>query len=245
MPFERLFARALELSVARAGSVRYDSAEPEQLMLMGLYGSIIDVAHSMKTLVDNQAATGVPILLRSLLEAWVELRLLHDDAEYVRQMRFLHNREWGKRLQRAASGNSYLSLVAAHEDFERSRASHAQRVASDAAAGASRLSIEQKFTRAGLRDVYESVYSLLSDHVHSSLGALMSRHMELVDERVQLIFLRDPNPHSVKTYTSAGAEVLSDAGIRIHLRFKTGLEAPFIGLKERIASEIKGDNAED
>lgn len=70
----------------------------------------------------------------------------------------------------------------------------------------------------------------------------MTRHMELVGDRLQLIFLRDPKPSSVKTYTSAGAEVLIDASIRIHQRFGTGLEAPFLGLRARLDAEIQAES---
>lgn len=68
MPFEAIFQRALSLGVERAAHVRFDAGEPEQLMLLALYGSVIDISHSMKVLVEQRVASGVPILLRSLLE---------------------------------------------------------------------------------------------------------------------------------------------------------------------------------
>src|SRR5258708_2547663 len=69
-------------SLTLASHLRYDGGHAWCLHLLALYGSVLELAHAIGVLASHEAPAGVPIILRSMLEAYVDLRNLARDRSY-------------------------------------------------------------------------------------------------------------------------------------------------------------------
>jgi hypothetical protein len=242
MTFNEIFKRSVERSIDLSRLLPFDASNKQQLFAISLYGSMIDCAHSLNILIDGKASAGAPLMVRPMLEAYVGLRLVVEDPEYVSYMDANFFRTWVKRLNEAESQNPYLASLATRESFDAIKAQYESRTAELADKNFRNLRIEDKFRRAGMIDVYNSVYSILSDHAHSSIGALINRHFAMrKGGGLEVIFLRDPDEDEFEVYESTAAELILEAGILLHRKFATAKEGPLLALKltlkEMIARE--------
>ena len=69
-------------SIRLSENIKFDKTHPRHLHLVGLYGTLIELSGSIVTLIASKKRTGVPPLFRSMLEAYVEFKNLHEKAEY-------------------------------------------------------------------------------------------------------------------------------------------------------------------
>ena len=60
----------------------FDKTHPLHRNAIALYGSIIELTGSIIVLLDRRMATGAPILLRAILEAYVDLVNLLKNKQY-------------------------------------------------------------------------------------------------------------------------------------------------------------------
>jgi site-specific recombinase XerC len=87
---KRLHDKCIELSEG----IVSDKKHLRQLYLVALYGSLIELTGSLITLIQQKHRTGVATIFRSILEAFVELKNLHEKAEYVKHMLSSYNEQW-------------------------------------------------------------------------------------------------------------------------------------------------------
>jgi hypothetical protein len=69
-------------SIRFSENIKFDKTHPRHLHLIALYGTLIELSGSIITLIESKKRTGVPPLFRSMLEAYVELKNLHEKAQY-------------------------------------------------------------------------------------------------------------------------------------------------------------------
>src|SRR3954466_14541514 len=69
-----LFHSVLADSMHYAAQLRFNKEHPQHLTLICLYCTIIELAHGEKVLMeDKDSATSMPVLFRSILEAYADL----------------------------------------------------------------------------------------------------------------------------------------------------------------------------
>lgn len=232
MTFNEIFKRTMTRSIDLAGLISFDAQKKEQLFAMALYGSMIDCGHSLNILIDRRAISGAPLIVRPMLEAYVNLWLVLHDPEYVSFMDANFFRTWVKRMGEAESANPYLETLAGHPDFLKSKRQYETRKAELADRNFRGITIEEKFRRAGMIHEYNSVYSILSDHAHSSVGALINRHFAKNGRGgLDIVILRDPNNDEFEVYETTASQLLLRAGILLHQKSASGKEAPLIALE--------------
>ena len=67
--------------------VRFDPESDVQIHAVALHATIVELAASSLCLVDCGRETGVPIILRSVYEAMIELQNLLADANYMERIK--------------------------------------------------------------------------------------------------------------------------------------------------------------
>jgi hypothetical protein len=99
--------------------VTFDKVHPLHRNLVALYGSIIELTGAIIALVDRRLITGVPVLLRSVLEAYVDLHNLSEVPTYGYVLELGHIRECLKILHEAKTGkNEYLAAISEAPDLD-------------------------------------------------------------------------------------------------------------------------------
>ena len=98
--------------ISHSQHIVFDKKHPRHLHLVGQYGTLIELTGSLITLIERKHRTGVPPIFRAVLEAYVELKNLHENAEYGYCMDASYNEQWLKVLREAKNQpNPYLKDI--------------------------------------------------------------------------------------------------------------------------------------
>jgi len=214
-----LHDKCLELSK----EIRFDKKNPRQLHLIGLNGSIIELSGSITLLIDEKIAIGIPSLFRSMLEAFVELKNLCENAEYGYYMEASFVKEWLKIYREAKENpNPFLSEISKHDKLDSLITEYKKKLVSLKKRGYYPLKVEERFKRADMEDEYRSLYNFLSRDAHSNISALIGRHYEIDGDDFSVTYYRDVPIQSLVVYIDSVAGILVKSAGMIHGLFKTG-----------------------
>jgi len=165
-------------------SLRFDKKHPWHLNLVLLYGTMLELMGSACILIREGVAIGVPILLRSAVEANIDFTNLSADRQYGYHMQAAYLREWINILREAKSGqNPFLKDVAQRPDLGDLLAQDEKELARLKEEGFTPLQQKEKFKRANLGPVYRSVYNFLCCHSHNNIRALLARHVNIATDK--------------------------------------------------------------
>lgn len=232
--------RAVELS----SQLSFDKKHPLHLQSVSLYGSILELSSSIAILTKDGPKTGVPIVLRSLLEAVVDLVNLCEEPTYGYYLEAREASDWVNFLGAAAHGNNpYLDQVAEAPGLKESLEKHKEKLAGLKSKGYSPLQIKSKFKKAGMESEYATIYAELCTHSHNTIRALRKRHVEVADDGFNVVFYRLTTLDEIEHYLGMSVELLVQATERLHkllnsdaLEAVTALRNEVDGYKSKIES---------
>jgi hypothetical protein len=127
-------------------------------------------------LLSSMGQSYIPVVQRSMLEAVVDLKLLCDDPGHLEQMQYDNAKQYLRvfrefRADEAAQFDDDAKMVL-DGAIEIERAIF-DRLESEERA---KSSIRRKFERAGMLDLYRSVYAYLCSFAHNNVNMLRQRH---------------------------------------------------------------------
>lgn len=204
---------ALEIASIAAVGLQHDGSDAE-IHALALYATVIELFSGCIALAEKDEPTGLPILLRSIYEAMVDLENLLVDPSYVeyvvaatlRQMlRIMKSRP----LHELKEGRSeeYEQFKSALNELE--------------SRGIRQLSIRDKCARAQRLDEFESLYGLLCLDTHNNGAALAERHLsERTDGVVQISLFSRQDPLIVARRINVGLSFSLQSAQMIHRAFK-------------------------
>ncbi len=187
---DQLISRVVKISA----QVRFIKEDPQQLYLVCLLGTIVEYSQALFLAArDERSAVSLPILVRTLLEAHVDLIILAQDQLHWKNMlcTFLSQRQ---RALRAAAANPYLASVAASTDYDAKLAeveAGLQELRND---GHGAMSVRDRFKAAGLENEHGSIYWSLCQESHNNVSALEDRHIEHEDQTFRVVFFQRSSP---------------------------------------------------
>lgn len=197
--------------------LRFDKKRPLHRNVIALYGSILELTGSCILLVDKRLITGVPVLLRAVLEAYVDLYNLIENPEYGYSLEVSYLKEWLKILHEAKAGkNEYLQALTEEPSLDKTIAEWQIEKQKLESKGYRSLKIEQKFQRAKMEKVYRSIYNSLCCDSHNNLRALISRHIEREQADFSIVFYKAYTPENSAVYVGTNAELLVRATQHVH-----------------------------
>ncbi len=203
-----------EMVHSASEAVQFDPNNPQQLCSIALHGTLLELSRALVALIKLREATGTPVLLRAMLEAYVDLSNLVTDDKYLHRM----SAAWQKqrlRLAKAAyergANNPYLASIT--EDRE--LAMVIKEIQADlrrrSKEGVGELTIQARFELAGEQDRYDSVYAHLCSHGHNNLNALEDRHIERTNSEYRVVFFRPIEPTEVQRYIDTMAGIIANS----------------------------------
>lgn len=150
----------------------------QNLMAALLIASIVDLCRAATLLAQHRMHRGLSPILRSALEALVDLRNVERDAQHFQSMFAKYLSENLKVLRRAqAMNNPYLDPIGRKPDLARVIQQRSDQLAKLRKAGRVPLTIKTSAKLAGYQSEYESIYALLSGDSHSEIRALEEYHL--------------------------------------------------------------------
>jgi hypothetical protein len=201
-----------------AAQLRHDQSDA-QIHALALHGTIIELFSACVLLAKQGEPTAIPIILRSMYEALVDLDNLLHDAGYVEHIQ-------------AANFKQTIKIMKSgplRQEFQEGRKADYQQfvtqLAELEAKGKGPLQIRTRCDRAGRLDEYESLYGLFCLDSHNNGAALADRHLsELPDGNMQISFFGEFDPQAVARRLDFGLQFLLESARMIHGAFQ--LPAP-------------------
>ena len=232
--------RLHEECISHTNHITFDKSHPRHLHLVGLYGTLIEFTGCILKLIESRLRTGIAPIFRSFLEAYIELKNLHEDATYGYNMEAVYHEQWLKLLKEAKNTpNPFLQDFAKYEGLDAQIAVHETTLIDLADKGYKPLSIFQRFEKAGMANEYRSIYNFLSNDSHSNIRALMDRHLEIHDNDFKVVYYKDEPLKSFIPTLDSIAGFLIDASYRIHDYLETKVSIDRFDDMSRILSRIR------
>lgn len=204
--------------------------DSQALYLKALYVRGIELAESSIWALKEHKYSVASILLRSLLEVYVDFANLVLDKKYFLSIEAGHLGIMIKRYEamiRASNGED----LQATENLEKCR----KRMKLIRENGGRELNIFQRFKKIDHEQVYREIYSILSDEVHGSYESIQRRHIGF-DSAYQGFYVA----HSLKSEAYKGlvlsrvAKSLTTMSMGVHVAYKTKHVSQFKEIRDKI-----------
>jgi hypothetical protein len=179
----------------------------------------IEIATAFNNLALVACWTGAELCVRPLVEGLADTKLIAAQDSHVKSMDLASKLEWKRMLEAAsAGGNPFLEEIR-KADLEKGILEQLKTdIEKLKAAGHVKLTAKDKFEKAGLNDLYASVFALTCNYVHGNQTALLSSHMELIDgSYVVSLFKGRDKGHQLLMFDTVQGLLLKSAEI-VHQR---------------------------
>lgn len=217
---EKLLAKSIEYSAKLTFNKEYQ----QHLYLVSLYCRIIELTHSCTILMKEKIISGVPIILRTVLETFADLKNLSDDEKYLNFMKAGYLKEWLRIFQEAKDGNNpYLGKISQIENLKQVYAEHETELQNLKKKRYAPLSHYERLEKAGMVNEYRSVYNFLCSHSHSNIRSLYDRYTNITGDNFTVICYKEPKQHDIDLYSTTLCDMLVSASLTIHKFFGSGL----------------------
>jgi len=201
--------------------VKFDKNNRVHQGLMALYASIIENTDSALVLRRAGKAAGVDNILRTNLEAFVDLINLANDNAYYDQMLALYHKDWLDLMERGLAGNPYLAFFRGDPDAAKRLREHKDALKELEKLGKPKT-IFQRFQMAGMENEYGAAYKDLSGVGHNNIKALSERHFIYNENgEIEVAVFAEMAEESSLASLDQFVTILTQAGHIIHDYFKS------------------------
>jgi Family of unknown function (DUF5677) len=203
---------AIDVMLGSASALRWES--PAQQMALALHATVIELFAGCIALVECERVAAVPIVLRSLYEAVVDLNNLLQAPTYLERMEAA---ELKQRMELLVQGktNSLMRGFEQKVDISEEMKTAGTRITELERRGQGAVSIRDRCIAVGREDEYRTVYALLSLDVHNNISALGERHGEIIN------VFGEPDLTGVRARLSMGTKYALESATMMHQAFCT------------------------
>jgi hypothetical protein len=210
--------------------IKFDKSHPWHLDMVYLYCSIIEYADSLYKLLQQERIVAAPLLLRSMIEAFIDLKNLCNDQTYGYHLQSGNIKEWLKVTKEARTlENPYLDGLASADGFEVQISKWEEELQEYSAKGYPALNQFQKFEKADMVNEYRSLYNFLCSYSHNNIRALRDRHIEISEDKTdfKVVMFPDFDAEKADNYIQTATICLNESSRLIHAALKTGKDNEF------------------
>ena len=229
------FEKELEEIMSFASELKFDSKHILHQHVVSLYGSIIEFSSTIKELYTSGHHSAIPIILRSMMEAFVDLKNLCQDPKYGYSLT-INSRNESLRFLKAAKENPqvYSELKARDPDFEQHIISLKNEVDDLKNKGNKALNIRDKFEKVCMAHEYQTTYSMLCTATHNDMRSLIERHMVIDSDTVSLEIFKEEDIDTLYELFGIASELLLRASYEIHGLLNSGEKNKLNSLRDEL-----------
>jgi hypothetical protein len=169
--FYLVASEARKLTIPEDGPV-------EHIAALTLYGRILEITDSCIVLLNAGKNSTIPLLVRPILDAYIDLAIVTHDPEYVKNMRASELKERTKLFNNSLKSNGenpYLEDLAALPVLADMLDTESQELATLRAEKRSDMDAYRRFELAGMKDMHPALFNRLSEHVHNNMKVIRYR----------------------------------------------------------------------
>jgi hypothetical protein len=152
--------------------IKFDKKDKKHLYLVFFNIRILELVESILALYNNHLYASIPIIFRSIFEAFVDFENLYKDPDYINYLDIEYYVEWEKLFKSSELGNPFLTTLSKpssqilksqilNSEFDELRTK-----------GYKKLRNEDKIKKAVESAVYYSVYNFACGESHNDLRTL-------------------------------------------------------------------------
>ncbi|WP_027368109.1 DUF5677 domain-containing protein [Desulfocurvibacter africanus] len=184
--------------------------EISQLYMFTLLANILEKANGVYILIKEGNYTSTPIVLRSMLEAYVDLRSAKNDSNYIKHALAAYaweRIEAAKIIQNSNDESAKLDIELANKYQIESQEEQKQL----SQEGFSRLFSKEKFEKANCEANFKIVNMLLCSYSHNNISRLEQRHLEVEGDKAAIVVFKDIDDSDLKFFFSLLITILFGA----------------------------------
>lgn len=212
--------------------IKFDKKQPWHRDIVSLYCSLVEYSDNLFALFEKQKVVAMPLILRSMLEAYVDLKNLCAEKTYGYNLQASNIKEWLKLTREAGKlQNPYLEGLATANEFEEQVEEWQTELRDLKEKGFVPLRQDQKFQIAGMENEYRSLYNYLCSYSHNNIRALIDRHLEINEDKTDFKIVMFPEFSAGKAdhYISTAIICLNESSKIVHTALETGKAGDFNG----------------
>ena len=210
---KEILSEAITFSLKNVSNFEFKDRDEKQVYSVAIYCSIIELAQSFFTLIDTRNSTGSLSIYRTFLENYIDLKNLKLHESYENELAFQNLVSMKESLEAAKKGNVFLTPLKKHakEKLPELRADIKRLKTIDDKP----LSIFKKFKLAGMTSEYLGFYPKLCAEAHSSVSAILERHIEVnkINDSLDISIFKEKPEDEYYYYLCNMAQHLLDAGV--------------------------------
>lgn len=226
---EQTFERHYNACVDFIPKFNFSIDHQQQVLALCLYCSIVELCPSLLLLMKRGQFIGVPLLVRTMYEADVDLVNALNYENYFKTLRAGYLKRIISVIQNAyiAEAPGFLNATGGKEDMEKVLAEKRTELDVLRVDGHKPLTIAERFKLANRGEEYISAYAYLCGYAHNDVAALESRHLRrnaTESGKVELVLFGGLGMANETRLIDLADSVLLDASMRVHRFYKSGLE---------------------
>lgn len=219
----RFWLAAVETVTRCASQLRGDASETAAVYAVSLHATVTEIFAGCLALANADRPAGIPILVRAIYEAFVDLDNLLRDANYYKYMEAANLKAILKLLEQGQTNPLFAGLNDLHnvEGYRKEYSAELSALKDD---GFEPLKFLSRCKRVNREDEYRTIYAVYCLDAHNNLAALADRHIEHdQDGSVSVVsfFVGDDAVMTLRRLDLA-ANLFVDAAVMIHEAFSTG-----------------------
>jgi len=214
---ENYYRISLDALLEHAAAFTFDGTHPLHISTVSLYGSILELCGSLIPLLETEHYSTIPVVLRSILEAYVDLENLCKEPKYGYSLEIKYLTENLKFLKEARNEkNVYLGIIAEAPDLEERISKMEAEKSRLIGLGYKDLNKFERFSKAGLETEYKTIYNWLCCATHNDYRALRERHLESCEQGLTVHYFKEADYQELETLFGVASELLLSASFTIH-----------------------------
>ncbi len=206
-------------------TLKFDRKNPQQLYSVCLYARLFEIACGCKALLEKNALVGIPILLRSIFEAGIDLTSLMKCQDYYKRMyaSFLKEKLRLTKEVFSSESNPFFVDIISNQSPKKDICDIQDKLDQLIAENNGPINIRDRAELAGKLDEYLSIYNMLCLNAHNNISALGECHLKKS---------ADDNYHVVAFKQTKAELMLYLYTICEILLLQTKALADFLGIKD-------------
>lgn len=237
----RYLNKEIEAVSDLASELKFNSTHPLHQHVISLYGSIVELSSSVKELYVACHYSAIPVVLRTILEAFVDLRNLCKDPKYGYSLTINSSNESIRFLKAAKDDeNVYAEMISRDPNIDVHISNYEKQVESLKAKGSKGLNIREKFDEAGMLDEYLTIYNMLCAATHNDIRALRARHIVIEKDSFSLEFFKQEDSETMYEFLGITSELLLRATYEVHALLGSKKVEELQSLRDDL-NKIRGD----
>lgn len=181
---ESVLESVLGLAFHQLDALRFNRRDAQQLYAVCLYSRLLELASACKAVLEKNTLVGVPMLLRAMFEADIDLTNIMKSSDYPKQMyaSFLEQKIRLTREAASSKSNPFLADVRRYRNLrdDIDEAQNELDVLKEEKNGP--INMRCRAELAGKLDEYLTVYNVLCLDTHNNIRSLENWHLDMVSD---------------------------------------------------------------